>query len=101
MAEEMKDRVVGGERKKAEVDGGYFGGYFKPANLKMKRVDRRFARNQNGKRKVVVIIRERGGNSVPGLRPTIVYNLGCRPCWLALCQAASALDNRASLRGSK
>jgi hypothetical protein len=37
----------------------------KPANLKEKRVDRRFAVNQNGKRKVVVIVRERGGNSVP------------------------------------
>jgi hypothetical protein len=28
---------------------------------------RRLARNQNGKRKVVVIIRERGGNSVPAV----------------------------------
>jgi len=27
MAEEMKGRVVGGEGKTAEVDGGYFGGY--------------------------------------------------------------------------
>jgi hypothetical protein len=27
MAEEMKGRVVGGEGKVAEVDGGYFGGY--------------------------------------------------------------------------
>ena len=67
MAEEMKGRVVGGEGKTAEVDGGYFGGYVKPANLKEKRVDRRFAVNQNGKRKVVVIIRERGGNSVPAV----------------------------------
>jgi hypothetical protein len=25
MAEEMKGRVVGGEGKEAEVDGGYFG----------------------------------------------------------------------------
>ena len=31
MAEEMKGRVVGGEGKVAEVDGGYFGGYVKPA----------------------------------------------------------------------
>ena len=31
------------------------------------RIDRRFARNQNGKRKVVVVIRERGGNSVPAV----------------------------------
>src|SRR6202790_261967 len=67
MAEEMKGRVVGGEGKEAEIDGGYFGGYVKPANLKEDRIDRRFARNQNGKRKVVVIIRERGGNSVPAV----------------------------------
>src|SRR6202453_1327776 len=67
MAEEMKGRVIGGEGKIAEVDGGYFGGYVKPANLKADRVDRRFARNQNGKRKVVVIVRERGGNSVPAV----------------------------------
>jgi len=39
MAEEMKGRVVGGEGKTAEIDGGYFGGYIKPANLKEKRVD--------------------------------------------------------------
>jgi hypothetical protein len=51
----------------AEVDGGYFGGYVKPANLKEDRLDRRLSRNQNGKRKVVVIIRERGGNSVPAV----------------------------------
>jgi transposase-like protein len=67
MAEEMKGRVVGGEGKVAEVDGGYFGGYVKPANHKEKRRDRRHAENQSGKRKVVVIVRERGGNSVPAV----------------------------------
>jgi transposase-like protein len=67
MAEEMKGRVVGGEGKVAEVDGGYFGGYRKPANLRENRVDRRLAWNQTGKRKVVVIVRERGGSSVPAV----------------------------------
>ncbi len=67
MAEEMKGRVVGGKGKVAEVDGGYFGGYIKPSNFKEHRVDRRLARNQNGKRKVVVIVRERGGNSLPAV----------------------------------
>ncbi|MEH2472999.1 transposase-like protein [Nitrobacteraceae bacterium AZCC 2161] len=67
MAEEMKGRVIGGEGKVAEVDGGYFGGYVKPSNMKENRRDRRLLRNQNGKRKVVVIIRERGGNSVPAV----------------------------------
>ena len=37
------------------------------ANHKENRVDRRLARNQTGKRKVVVIIRERGGNSLPAV----------------------------------
>ena len=67
MAEEMKGRIIGGEGKVAEVDGGYFGGYVKPSNFKENRVDRRLAKNQNGKRKVVVIIRERGGKSVPAV----------------------------------
>ena len=39
----------------------------KPANVKSHRRDRRLTRNQNGKRKVVVIVRERGGNSVPAV----------------------------------
>jgi transposase-like protein len=67
MAEEMKGRVVGGAGKVAEVDGGYFGGYVKPANMKADRLDRRYTRNQSGKRKVVVIVRERDGNSVPAV----------------------------------
>jgi len=67
MAEELKGRVIGGEGKTAEVDGGYFGGYVKPANRKDRRLDRRLAENQSGKRKVVVIVRERGGNSVPAV----------------------------------
>ena len=43
MAEELKGRVVGGEGKVAEVDGGYFGGYVKPANFRENRRDRRLA----------------------------------------------------------
>jgi transposase-like protein len=67
MAEEMKGRVIGGEGKVAEIDGGYFGGYVKPGNWKEYRRDRRKAENQNGKRKAVVIVRERNGNSVPAV----------------------------------
>jgi transposase-like protein len=67
MASEMKARVLGGEGKVAEIDGGYFGGYVKPANHLDNRVDRRLAANQNGKRKCVVIIRERDGNSLPAV----------------------------------
>jgi transposase-like protein len=67
MAAELKARVVGGEGKVVEVDGGYFGGYVKPANLKENRRDRRFSRNQSGKRRVVIIVRERNGNGVPAV----------------------------------
>ena len=67
MAGELKDRMIGGDGKVAEVDGGYFGGYVKPANLKENRRDRRLAVNQSGKRQCVVIVRERGGNSVPAV----------------------------------
>jgi len=48
-------------------DTGYFGGYVTPANLRENRRDHRLARNHNGKRKVVVIVRERNGGSVPAV----------------------------------
>lgn len=67
MAAELKGRVIGGEGKVAEVDAGYFGGYVKPANLKEHRVDRRFYEHQSGKRKAVVVIRERNGNTLPAV----------------------------------
>jgi transposase-like protein len=67
MAEELRGRTLGGEGKTVEIDGGHFGGYVKPANLKDHRVDRRFTRNMNGKRRAVVIIRERNGNSLPAV----------------------------------
>ena len=67
MAEELKGRMIGGEGKVAEVDSGYFGGYVSPANLANHRVDRRMFENQSGKRKAVVIIRERDGNSLPAV----------------------------------
>jgi transposase-like protein len=67
MSAEVRQNAIGGEGKRAEVDGGYFGGYVKPANHKENRVDRRLRRNQSGKRKVVVVIRERGGKTLPGV----------------------------------
>jgi len=67
MAGELKGRTIGGEGKVAEIDGGYFGGYVKPANNRENRRDRRFAVNQSGKRKVVVVIRERGGDTLPAV----------------------------------
>jgi transposase-like protein len=69
MAMEVRKTAIGGKGRKAEIDGGYFGGYVKPANLRENRRDRRLRQNQTGKRKVVVVIRERGpdGKTLPGV----------------------------------
>ena len=67
MSEELKGRTIGGEGKEAEIDGGYFGGYVKPANLRSDRKDRRMWENKSGKRQCVVIVRERNGNSLPAV----------------------------------
>jgi hypothetical protein len=67
---------VGGEGQTVEVDGAYFGGYIKPANHKENRVDRRLAKNQNGKRQVVVVVKERGGRTVPAVFKAEVDSLG-------------------------
>jgi transposase-like protein len=48
-----------------EVDGCYIGGHLRPANYKDNRRDRRLAVNQNGKRRVVVVMRERKGRTLP------------------------------------
>lgn len=48
-----------------EVDGAYFGGHIRPANEKENRVDRRRSEHQTGKRRVVVVLRERRGRTLP------------------------------------
>jgi transposase-like protein len=67
LGSEVRQSAIGGEGKRAEVDGGYFGGYVKPANHRENRRDRRLRQNQSGKRKVVVVIRERNGKTLPGV----------------------------------
>jgi transposase-like protein len=57
MASQSADTVSGN----VEIDGAYFGGYVKPANHKANRVDRRLAMNATGKRKVVIVMRQRKG----------------------------------------
>src|SRR5579862_3269627 len=64
MAAEVKALRIGGDGKVAAADGMYAGGYVKPANLKEHRRDRRLARNQNGKRQVVVVARELNGRTI-------------------------------------
>jgi len=48
-----------------EVDGAYFGGHVRPENRKEDRKDRRLKENQTGKRRVVVVLREREGRTLP------------------------------------
>lgn len=60
LAAELEDHVLSGE---IEIDGAYFGGHIRPANLKKNRIDRRKAKYQNGQRRVVVALRERGGRT--------------------------------------
>jgi transposase-like protein len=66
MASELRGINIGGQGRKAEIDGAYFGGYVKPANHIENRRDRRLRQNQSGKRKTVVVIRERDGKTLPG-----------------------------------
>jgi transposase-like protein len=47
-----------------EIDGGWFGGYVRPANHRAARVDRRRRQHQSGKRRCVVMMRQRSGLTV-------------------------------------
>ncbi len=57
--------VTFSDTSEKEVDGAYFGGHVKPRNEAAKRVDRRTAEEQTGKRQVVVVMRERNGRTLP------------------------------------
>lgn len=61
LSAEIAGRELSGE---IEIDGAYFSGHIRPANVKAKRVDRRKAKYQNGKRRVVVALRERAGRTL-------------------------------------
>jgi transposase-like protein len=62
LAAEKAHAAVSGE---VAVDGAYFGGHVRPANRRKDRIDRRLAVNQTGKRRVVVIAREKNGKTLP------------------------------------
>jgi transposase-like protein len=59
-AEVTSEKLTG----EVEIDGAYFGGYVKPANYKAHRRDRRLVMHQTGKRQVVVVMRERDGETI-------------------------------------
>ena len=48
-----------------EIDGAHFGGHIRPENQKEDRIDRRLKEHQTGKRRVVVVMRERLGRTLP------------------------------------
>lgn len=48
-----------------EIDGAYFGGTIRQENKAAERKDRRLKRHQTGKRRAVVVMRERGGRTLP------------------------------------
>ena len=61
LAAETKGHKLSGE---VEIDGAYFGGHIRPANKAEDRIDRRLAKHQTGKRRVVVALRQRKGRTL-------------------------------------
>jgi transposase-like protein len=55
---------IGGEGEIVEIDGSYYGGSIRQENKVTERKDRRLKRHQSGKRRSVVVMRERGGEIV-------------------------------------
>jgi len=49
----------------SEIDGAYFGGKIRQRNITADRIDRRAIENQPGTKRVVVVIRERKGRTLP------------------------------------
>jgi transposase-like protein len=61
LAAETKAMKLKGE---IEIDGAFFGGHVRPANLRENRIDRRLAEHQTGKRRVVIAARARKGRTL-------------------------------------
>ncbi len=61
MAAETREMRLSGH---VEVDGAAFGGHVRPANAREDRVDRRLLGNRSDKRRVVVVLRQRGGRTL-------------------------------------
>lgn len=61
MTAETREVRLEGE---VEVDGAAFGGHVRPANVRERRIDRRRLGNRSGKRRVVVVLRQRSGRTL-------------------------------------
>lgn len=73
----------------AEVDGAYFGGYVRPANRAEHRRDRRKPADKSGKRRSVIIVRERNGNFVPA----VFKSESAALTWIKSCLSKGTLVN--------
>ena len=62
MAAEQRDVRLSGV---VEIDGAYFGGHSRQKNKVAERKDRRLVEEQTGKRRSVVVARERGSRTLP------------------------------------
>ncbi len=88
-----------------EIDGAYFGGHIRPANLKEDRVDRRLAEHQTGKRRVVVALRERGGRTLTFVTRQeaegveIACQAACSRMAIMLCRRSLAIGMRCTPAG--
>ena len=65
----LREAITAGTRDvhlegEVEVDGAVCGGYVRPANLREQRIDRRRLDNRSGKRRVVVVLRQRSGRAL-------------------------------------
>jgi transposase-like protein len=72
LAHKLREAIKVDQRKtkfstatEKEIDGAYFGGHQKQKNVAADRIDRRVAEEQTGKRRVVVVMRERKGRTLP------------------------------------
>jgi len=96
MGATVQNRNLSGD---VEIDGAFFGGYIKQENRKEDRKDRRLKENQNGKRRAVVVMRQRKGSTVPmvfddegdalsaiyaRVQPNSTIYADEAPCWDAL-----------------
>ena len=65
LRETMAANQNGMAKGQVEIDGCHVGGSIRQENRKEDRIDRRLAENQTGKRRVVVVMRERQGRTLP------------------------------------
>jgi ISXO2-like transposase domain len=61
MAHETAEARLAGE---VEIGGAYFGGHVRPTNAREDRIDRRLLKNRSSKRRVVIVLRQRGGRTL-------------------------------------